>query len=200
MTENMIDLTGLAHVWGKVKTLINGCAKTADLATVAISGSYNDLKDKPSVSGEYTLPEATSSTLGGVKIGENITVSDGTLSLTKTNVTSALGYTPSTTDTTYSVVTTSTNGLMSSVDKSKLDGLATVATSGSYSDLTNKPTITDTKVTNTLATTTKAYITGTTSSSTNTGTQVFDTGVYLDTTAGTIVATTFKTSTGIEIY
>ena len=51
---------------------------------------------------------------------------------------------------------------------------------------------TDTKVTNTLAKTTKAYVTGTTSSSTNTGTQVFDTGVYLDTTAGQIVATTFK--------
>lgn len=51
---------------------------------------------------------------------------------------------------------------------------------------------TDTKVTNTLATTTKAYVTGTTSSSTNTGTQVFDTGVYLDTTAGQIVAKTFK--------
>ena len=54
------------------------------------------------------------------------------------------------------------------------------------------PTNTDTKVTNTLNTTAKAYITGTTSSSTNTGTQVFDTGVYLDTTAGTLTATTFK--------
>ena len=53
-------------------------------------------------------------------------------------------------------------------------------------------TNTDTKVTNTLATTTKAYITGTTSASTNTGTQVFDTGVYLDTTAGMLTATTFK--------
>lgn len=60
--------------------------------------------------------------------------------------------------------------------------------------------ITDTKVTNTLATTTKAYVTGTTSATTNTGTQVFDTGVYLDTTAGTLVAKAFKTSTGIEIY
>lgn len=59
---------------------------------------------------------------------------------------------------------------------------------------------TDTKVTNTLATTTKAYITGTSSATTNTGTQIFDTGVYLDTTAGTLVAKTFKTSTGIEIY
>ncbi len=53
---------------------------------------------------------------------------------------------------------------------------------------------TDTKVTNTLATTTKAYVTGTTSSTTNTGTQVFDTGVYLDTTAGKLVATTFSGS------
>lgn len=54
------------------------------------------------------------------------------------------------------------------------------------------PTNIDTKVTNTLATTTKAYVTGTTSATTNTGTQVFDTGVYLDTTAGQLVATTFK--------
>lgn len=55
-------------------------------------------------------------------------------------------------------------------------------------------TDTDTKVTNTLATTTKAYVTGTTSASTNTGTQVFDTGVYLDTTSGQLTATTFKGS------
>ena len=52
-------------------------------------------------------------------------------------------------------------------------------------------TTTDEKVKNTLATTTKAYVTGTTSSTTNTGGQVFDTGVYLDTTAGKLVATTF---------
>lgn len=52
----------------------------------------------------------------------------------------------------------------------------------------------DTKVTNTLSATTKAYITGTTSATTNTGTQVFDTGVYLDTTAGTLTATTFQGS------
>ncbi len=50
----------------------------------------------------------------------------------------------------------------------------------------------DTKVTNTLATTTKAYITGTTSATTNTGTQVFDTGVYLDTTAGRLRANEFS--------
>lgn len=46
----------------------------------------------------------------------------------------------------------------------------------------------DTKVTNTLGTTTKFYITGTTTSTTNTDTQYFDTGVYVTTTAGEISA------------
>ena len=44
----------------------------------------------------YTLPVATSSALGGVKVGSNISVSSGTISLSKNNVTSALGYTPAT--------------------------------------------------------------------------------------------------------
>lgn len=47
--------------------------------------------------------------------------------LTKANVTTALGYTPPTTDTTYSEATTSAAGLMSANDKSKLDGIATGA-------------------------------------------------------------------------
>ena len=51
-----------------------------------------------SVSG-YTLPTATDSVLGGVKTGSNITNSGGTISITKANVTAALGYTPPTTNT-----------------------------------------------------------------------------------------------------
>ena len=45
----------------------------------------------------YTLPTATGSVLGGVKVGSNITLSSGTISLSKSNVTSALGYTPANT-------------------------------------------------------------------------------------------------------
>lgn len=45
----------------------------------------------------YTLPKASSTVLGGVKTGSNITNTDGTISLTKTNVTSALGVDPTTT-------------------------------------------------------------------------------------------------------
>ena len=63
---------------------------------------------------------------------------------------------------------------------------------GTTGTITTQDNNTDTKVTNTLNTTAKAYITGTTNSATNTGTQVFDTNVYLDTTAGMLTATTFK--------
>ena len=45
----------------------------------------------------YTLPTASSSALGGVKIGSNITNTSGTISITKANVTSALGVDPTTT-------------------------------------------------------------------------------------------------------
>lgn len=162
MAENMIDLNGLVHVWSKVKTLTDNCVKTTDIATVATSGSYNDLSDKPTIPSAYTLPTASNTVMGGVKIGSNISVSSGTISITKSNVTSALGYTPPTSDTVYNNATTSTAGLMSASDKVKLNsiaanannythpsthpasmitGLASVATSGSYSDLSNKPTI-----------------------------------------------------------
>lgn len=73
-------------------------AKITDLSAVAKTGSYNDLTNKPTIPAVYTLPNATSSTLGGVKVGSNISVSDGTISVTKSNVTSALGYTPATTN------------------------------------------------------------------------------------------------------
>lgn len=47
---------------------------------------------------KYVLPAATASALGGVKIGSNITLTDGgTISITKNNVTSALGVDPTTT-------------------------------------------------------------------------------------------------------
>lgn len=58
---------------------------------------------------------------------------------------------------------------------------------------------TDTKVTNTLATTTKYYVTGTTSASTNTGTQSFDSGIYSTTTAGQLNATTYLVNEKVRL-
>lgn len=96
------------------------------------------------------------------------------------------------TDHTYSTMT----GASSSADGAS--GLVPKPTAGSQSKFLRGdgtwaiPTDNNNAVTNTLNTTTKAYITGTTSATTNTGGQIFDTGVYLDTTAGTLTATTFK--------
>ena len=87
------SITGLS-VSGKTITYTKGDGTTGTITTQ-----------------DTTYSEATTSTLGLVKIGSNITVSSGTISLTKSNVTTALGYTPPTTNTTYSTGTASTAGL-----------------------------------------------------------------------------------------
>ena len=79
------DLTGYA----KTADLSNyattaslaGYAQTSSLSTVATSGSYNDLEDKPSIPSTYTLPTASTTTLGGVKVdGTSVTIEEGTIS------------------------------------------------------------------------------------------------------------------------
>ena len=158
----LVDLDGLTYFYSKIKAMLADKLGKNDVATVATSGSYNDLSDKPTIPSAYTLPTASSTVMGGVKIGSNISASDGTISLNKSNVTSALGYTPPTSDTVYNNATTTTAGLMSVSDKVKLNniadnannyihppthpasmitGLADVAKSGSYNDLADKPTI-----------------------------------------------------------
>lgn len=83
-----------------------------DNAKSAGTLNSNQIYMTPASSGStYTLPTATSSTLGGVKIGSNITVSSGTISISKTNVTNALGYTPPTTDTKYTLPNATSNVL-----------------------------------------------------------------------------------------
>ena len=60
---------------------INLKANTSSLATVATSGSYNDLTNKPAVPAEYSLPSASASSLGGIKVGNNLSIDgDGVLS------------------------------------------------------------------------------------------------------------------------
>ncbi len=125
------------------------------LATVATSGSYNDLSNKP------TIPTVNNATLTITQNGTSVGTFTANASSNKTIAV---------TDTTYSDATTSASGLMSASDKTKLNGIATgaevnvqsdwnqttttaddyiknkptlstVATSGSYNDLSNKPTI-----------------------------------------------------------
>ncbi|WHY90975.1 exo-alpha-sialidase [Neobacillus cucumis] len=51
-------------------------------STVATTGSYNELLNKPVIPPAYNLPIANTTTLGGVKVGNGITISsDGTISV-----------------------------------------------------------------------------------------------------------------------
>lgn len=45
----LIDLNGLAHVYSIIKGMLAEKLGKNDVATVATSGSYNDLKDKPAI-------------------------------------------------------------------------------------------------------------------------------------------------------
>lgn len=96
-----------------------GYAKSADLSTVATSGSYEDLTNKPNIPDAYELPVASATTLGGVKVGSGLDITNGVLSATS-------------------------GGVADAVDWSKVQNkpeFADVATSGNYNDLSNKPTI-----------------------------------------------------------
>lgn len=253
------------HITSTERTNWNSAKTHADSAHAPSNAQANQNAFSNIVVGSTTVAADTATdTL--TLVGSNVTLTPDatndkvTIGITKANVTSALGYTPPTTNTTYtsknavsggtdvSLVTTGekynwntaknhadsahapSNAQANVIETIKVNGTALTPSSKavditvpSYSAMTGAtssaagtsglvpapasgkqasylrgdgtwavPTNTDTKVTNTLNTTTKAYITGTTSSSTNTGTQIFDTGVYLDTTAGMLTATTFK--------
>lgn len=101
------------------KVDLSDYAKTADLSTVATSGSYEDLTNKPTIPAAYELPTASATTLGGVKVGSGLSITNGVLSATG-------------------------GGVADAVDWSKVQNkpnFADVATSGDYNDLSNKPTI-----------------------------------------------------------
>lgn len=99
--------------WGSDGTAVWGADNNTTYSVVGANGSTGLVKNGSSVTNAsgyttcpiiggvpyykdttYTLPTATRSILGGVKTGANITNSSGTISITKSNITSALGYTP----------------------------------------------------------------------------------------------------------
>lgn len=84
-----------------------------------IDGELKDLKDN--TPDAYNLPTAGQNKLGGVKTTSTITSNSGH---TACPIISGVPYYK---NTTYSAATQSSNGLMSSSDKTKLDGIATGA-------------------------------------------------------------------------
>ena len=116
------DVTANITVPTKVSELTNDSsyAKSGDLATVATSGSYNDLSNKP------TIPTVNNATLTIQKNGTSV----GTFTANaSTNATANI------------TVPTKVSELTNDSSYAKTTDLAAVATSGSYSDLSNKPTI-----------------------------------------------------------
>lgn len=133
MSKKFVTIERLELYWTKVKAWITSYLSdnsyVKDASYVHTDSNYT-AAEKTKLSGiaeganKYTLPTASSSTLGGVKTGDNITNANGAISVTKENVVNALGYTPPTKDTTYGNATTSAAGLMSASDKVKLNGVA----------------------------------------------------------------------------
>ena len=144
-----------------ISTAIGKKANTADLAKVATSGSYNDLSNKPTIPTSLPANGGNANTVGGFTVGTNVPAdakftdtvythpshtakSSGLYKITV----DSLGHVSAAT----AVAKADITGLgipaqdtvythPSTHAASMITGLATVATSGSYSDLSNKPAI-----------------------------------------------------------
>ena len=131
-----ISLFNLSRVFNNFCTWLKG-----QLSTVALTGSYNDLSNKPTIS----------------------TVNDATLTIQKNGTTVDTFTANSSSDKTVNIsVPTKTSdlnndsGFITGVawnDVADKPSFATVATSGSYNDLSNKPTISYNAQTETLTVT-----------------------------------------------
>jgi hypothetical protein len=135
-------LASTTYVDNKVAGLVDSAPGTLDtlnelaaalgddpnFATTVATQIGNKVDKTTTVNG-HALSGNVSVTKSDVGLGNVENKSSATIrgELTKANVTTALGYTPPTKDTTYSGATTSTAGLMSAADKTKLDGIATGA-------------------------------------------------------------------------
>ena len=117
------------HITSAERTKWNTAATHASSAHAPSNAQANQNAFSNIVVGSTTVA-ADSPTDTVTLAGSNVTLTPDatndkvTIGITKDNVTAALGYTPPTTNTTYGVATTSANGLMSSTDKTKLDGIA----------------------------------------------------------------------------
>ena len=91
---NTSDLTNdSGFITNSVNNLTNYTLST-NLATVATSGSYDDLADKPTIPSAYTLPVASTSILGGVKVdGTTVTIEDGVITAHATSTGGTSDYT-----------------------------------------------------------------------------------------------------------
>lgn len=161
-----LDDNGLLYFWQKIKTLLAGKVNVVNGKGLSTNDYTTAEKNKLAGLSNYSLPTASTTVLGGVKIGDNLTIgTDGKLSAVQgvynlptasstvvggvkvgTNLTISNGVL-SATDTKYNPATSSANGLMSSADKAKLDGFGNASTYALKSDITGMYKFKGTKAT-----------------------------------------------------
>lgn len=107
-----LDDNGLLYFWQKIKTLLAGKVDVVSGKGLSTNDYTTTEKNKLAGLSNYSLPTASSTVLGGVKVGTNLSIAEGVLSAK---------------DTTYGNASSSTAGLMSGTDKAKLDGIASGA-------------------------------------------------------------------------
>lgn len=119
----------------KLSVIVGKIAKWfADLKTVAFTGSYNDLSNKPTIpdiSGKQDKSTAvthTANTAVGSATKPVYVAADGKAAAISHSINSDVPANAKFTDTTYSDATQSAHGLMTAADKKKLDGIAAGAT------------------------------------------------------------------------
>lgn len=117
------------HVTAAERTKWNAANTHADLAHAPSNAEPNQNAFSNIIVGNTTISADTKTDTLNI-VGSNVTMTPDvannkvTVGINKSNVTAALGYTPPTKDTTYATSTQSVDGLMSSGDKKKLDGVA----------------------------------------------------------------------------
>lgn len=123
--------------------LVTDLAKKTDLATVATSGSYNDLTNKPTIPSAYTHPSHTAKTSGLYKITvNNLGHVSAATAVTKSDIT-GLGIPAQ--NTTYSAGTgislsgtTFSNSGVRSISAGSTNGTISVNTNGTSTDIAVK--------------------------------------------------------------
>ena len=150
---NFLDKNGVVYLWGKIKEKFVAKESGKGLSTNDYTTTEkNKLAGIASNANNYSLPTASSTVLGGVKVGTNLSISSGVLSAKDTtygvmkgataSADGASGLVPAPTKgneekylkgdgtwssilfPTYPLASSSLDGLMSRTDKAKLNGIA----------------------------------------------------------------------------
>ena len=125
---------GIGDAYTKTETdnLLEAKADSADLATVATTGSFNDLNNKPTTVAEYGITDTYTKTEANTLLNDKADKSD---TYTKAQVEEKLEAISGDNGSISQQITAALN------DYTPTAGMAQVALSGSYTDLSNKPVI-----------------------------------------------------------